>query len=202
MDATSFAPVATSRPGIYVCGALAGPKDIPYSVMEASAAAGAAASELSDQRFTLVQQKTYPPERNVAQEPPRIGVFICNCGINIGGVIRVPEVAEYARSLPHVVHVEENLYTCSQDTQDRMSEIIAEKGLNRVVVAACSPRTHEPLFQETLINASLNKYLFEMANIRNQDSWVHAQEPEVATEKAKDLVRMAVAKSALLAPLQ
>ena len=113
--------------------------------MEASAAAGAAASELSDQRFTLVPEKTYPPERNVAQEPPRIGVFVCNCGINIGGVIRVPEVAEYARSLPHVVHVEENLYTCSQDTQDRMSEIIAEKGLNRVVVAACSPRTHEAL---------------------------------------------------------
>jgi len=202
VKATSFAPVATSRPGIYVCGALAGPKDIPYSVMEASAAAGAVASELSDQRFTLVQQKTYPPERNVAQEPPRIGVFICNCGTNIGGIIRVPQVAEYARGLPHVVHVEENLYTCSQDTQDRMSEIIAEKGLNRVVVAACSPRTHEPLFQETLINASLNKYLFEMANIRNQDSWVHAQEPDVATEKAKDLVHMAVAKSALLTPLQ
>ncbi len=201
IDATSFTPVATSKPGIYVCGALAGPKDIPYSVMEASAAAGAVASELSDRRFTLVQEKTYPPERHVAQEPPRIGVFVCNCGINIGGVIKVPEVTEYARTLPHVVHVEENLYTCSQDTQDRMSEIIAEKGLNRVVVAACSPRTHEPLFQETLINASLNKYLFEMANIRNQDSWVHAQEPEVATEKAKDLVRMAVAKSALLAPL-
>ncbi len=200
-SAASFAPVASSRPGIYVCGALAGPKDIPYSVMEASAAAGAAASELSDQRFTLVQKKTYLPERNVAQEPPRIGVFICNCGTNIGGTIKVPEVAEYARSLPHVVHVEENLYTCSQDTQDRMSEIIAEKGLNRVVVAACSPRTHEPLFQETMNNASLNKYLFEMANIRNQDSWVHAQEPEVATEKAKDLVRMAVTKSALLAPL-
>jgi len=202
VDATSFAPVATSKPGIYACGALAGPKDIPYSVMEASAAAGAAASELSDQRFTLVTQKTYPPERNVAQEPPRIGVFICNCGINIGGTIKVPEVAEYARSLPHVVHVEENLYTCSQDTQDRMSEIIAEKGLNRVVVAACSPRTHEALFQETMNNAALNKYLFEMANIRNQDSWVHAQEPEVATAKAKDLVRMAVVKSALLAPLQ
>ncbi len=202
VKAGSFAPVASSRPGIYVCGALAGPKDIPYSVMEASAAAGAAASELSDQRFTLVQQKTYPPERDVAQEPPRIGVFVCNCGINIGGVIRVPEVAEYARTLPHVVHVEENLYTCSQDTQDRMNEIIAEKGLNRVVVAACSPRTHEALFQETMNNASLNKYLFEMANIRNQDSWVHAQEPEVATEKAKDLVRMAVAKSTLLTPLQ
>ncbi|MCX5893679.1 MAG: FAD-dependent oxidoreductase, partial [Deltaproteobacteria bacterium] len=202
VEASSFAPVATSKAGIYVCGALAGPKDIPYSVMEASAAAAAAASGLSSQRFSLVKQKTYPPERNVAQEPPRIGVFVCNCGINIGGVIKVPEVAEYARTLPNVVHVEENLYTCSQDTQDRMSEIIAEKGLNRVVVAACSPRTHEPLFQETMNNARLNKYLFEMANIRNQDSWVHAQEPELATQKAKDLVRMAVAKSTLLDPLQ
>ncbi len=201
VNATSFAPVATSRPGVYVCGALAGPKDIPYSVMEASAAAGAAATRLSDRRFTQVTAKTYPPERQVAQEPPRIGVFICNCGINIGGVVDVHQVAEYARTLPHVVFVEENLYTCAQDTQDRMSAIIAEQGLNRVVVAACSPRTHEALFQETMNNAGLNKYLFEMANIRNHDSWVHAQTPELATAKAKDLVRMAVAKAALLDPL-
>ncbi len=201
ITASSFAPVATSRPGVYVCGALAGPKDIPYSVMEASAAAGAAASTLSDQRFTQVLEKTYPAERDVTQEPPRIGVFVCNCGINIGGVVDVHQVAEYARTLPQVVHVEENLYTCAQDTQDRMSEIIAEQGLNRVVVAACSPRTHEALFQETLNNAGLNKYLFEMANIRNHDSWVHAQTPDLATQKAKDLVRMAVAKAALLGPL-
>jgi heterodisulfide reductase subunit A2 len=199
---TSFAPVAASRPGIYVCGAAAGPKDIPYSVMEASAAAAAAAGELSSARFSLVTEKTYPPERDVSWEKPRIGVFVCNCGINIGSVVKVPEVAEYARSLPHVVYVEENLYTCSQDTQDKLSEVIQEHGLNRVVVAACSPRTHEPLFQETMNNAGLNKYLFEMANIRNHDSWVHAQEPEVATQKAKALVAMAVAKSALLNPLK
>ena len=152
--------------------------------------------------LTQVREKTYPPEREVKDEPPRIGVFVCNCGINIGGVVRVPEVAAYARTLPHVVHVEENLYTCSQDTQDRMREIIEEHGLNRVVVAACSPRTHEPLFQETLSNSRLNKYLFEMANIRNHDSWVHAQDPDAATRKAKDLVRMAVAKAALLSPLK
>jgi heterodisulfide reductase subunit A len=199
---TSFAPVAASRPGIYVCGAAAGPKDIPYSVMEASAAAAAAAGELSSARFSLVTEKTYPPERDVSWEKPRIGVFVCNCGINIGSVVKVPEVAEYARSLPHVVYVEENLYTCSQDTQDKLTEVIKEHGLNRVVVAACSPRTHEPLFQETMNNAGLNKYLFEMANIRNHDSWVHAQEPEVATQKAKALVAMAVAKSALLNPLK
>jgi heterodisulfide reductase subunit A2 len=199
---TSFAPVAASRPGIYVCGAAAGPKDIPYSVMEGSAAAAAAAGELSSVRFSQVTEKTYPPERDVSLEKPRIGVFVCNCGINIGSVVKVPEVAEYARSLPHVVYVEENLYTCSQDTQDKLTDVIKEHGLNRVVVAACSPRTHEPLFQETMNNAGLNKYLFEMANIRNHDSWVHAQEPEVATQKAKALVAMAVAKSSLLNPLQ
>jgi len=199
---SSFAPVTASRPGVYVCGAAAGPKDIPYSVMEASAAAAAAAGELSPARFSLVSTKTYPPERDVSREEPRIGVFVCNCGINISGVVNVSEVAAHARSLPHVVYVEENLYTCSQDTQDKLTEVIREHGLNRVVVAACSPRTHEPLFQETMNNAGLNKYLFEMANIRNQDSWVHAQEPEIATRKAKDLVTMAVAKSALLNPLQ
>lgn len=199
---TSFAPVAASRPGIFVCGAAAGPKDIPYSVMEASAAAAAAAGELSPARFSLVTEKTYPAERDVSWEEPRIGVFVCNCGINIGSVVKVPEVAEYARTLPHVVYVEENLYTCSQDTQDKLTEVIKEHGLNRVVVAACSPRTHEPLFQETMNNAGLNKYLFEMANIRNHDSWVHAQNPDVATQKAKDLVAMAVAKSTLLNPLK
>ncbi|MDY7038090.1 MAG: FAD-dependent oxidoreductase, partial [Thermodesulfobacteriota bacterium] len=143
-----------------------------------------------------------PSERDITREPSRIGVFICNCGINIGGVVRIPEVAEFAKTLPDVVYVEENLFTCSQDTQDKMTQVIRGKGLNRVVVAACTPRTHEGLFQETLINAGLNKYLFEMANIRNHDSWVHADDPDAATEKAKDLVRMAVAKTDLLSPLQ
>ena len=198
---SSFSPVATSRPGIYVCGALAGPKDIPLSVMEASAAACAAASKLSSARGTLVVDKEIPRPLDVRGEIPRIGVFVCSCGINIAGVVDVQQVSEYARSLPYVTYVGNNLFTCSQDTQDKMAELIKEQGLNRIVVAACTPRTHEPLFQETLQAAGLNKYLFDMANIRNQDSWVHGNDPQQATAKAKDLVRMAVAKASLLQPL-
>jgi heterodisulfide reductase subunit A len=202
IQSDSFHPVATSKPGIYACGAFTGPKDIPQSVMEASAAACAAIEKLAPARNTLTISVEAPAEKDVTRQPPRIGVFVCNCGINIGGVVDVPGVVEYARSLPNVVYVEENLFTCSQDTQDRITEIIEKKALNRVVIAACSPRTHEALFQETVINAGLNKYLVEMANIRNHDSWVHANDPDAATQKAKDLVRMAVAKTALLSPLQ
>ena len=198
----SFSPVETSRPGIYVCGAFQGPKDIPYSVMQASAAACAAGCSLADARGTLTKEIPSVPERNIGGEPPRIGVFVCNCGINIGGIVRVPEVAEVASTLPNVVHVEENLFTCSQDTQDNMKKVIQEHKLNRIVVAACSPRTHEPLFHETLTQAGLNKYLFEMANIRNQCSWVHSSDRDSATEKAKGLVAMAVAKANRLDPLQ
>lgn len=198
---SSFSPVQTSRPGIYACGVLQGPKDIPSSVMEASAVAGAAASKLSDARHTLVHEKTFPPERDIREEPTRIGVFVCNCGVNISNVVRVPEVVEYAKTLPNVAYVQENLFSCSQDAQDKLVRVIKEQNLNRVVVAACSPRTHEPLFQETLRNSSLNKYLFEQANIRDQCSWVHASDPDRATEKAKDLVRMAVARAALIEPL-
>ena len=198
---SSFTPVATTRPGVYVCGVLQGPKDIPLSVMEASAAAGAAASKLSGSRNTLVREKTFPQERDVSSEPPRIGVFVCNCGINISSVVRVPEVVEYAKTLPNVVYVQENLFSCSQDAQDRLVQVIKEQNLNRVVVAACSPRTHEPLFQETVRNSGLNKYLFEQANIRDQCSWVHAAEPDAATEKAKDLVRMGVSRAQLIEPL-
>jgi len=202
VQTSSFQPVATSRPGIYACGAFTGPKDIPQSVMEASAAACAATEALSVARHTRTRAIQIPAQRDVSREAPRIGVFVCNCGINIGGIVKVAEVAEYAKTLPGVSHVEENLFTCSQDTQDKMKEVIREKGLNRVVVAACTPRTHEVLFQETLINAGLNKYLMEMANIRNHDSWVHADDPEAATQKAKDLVRMALAKAAFSTPLQ
>jgi heterodisulfide reductase subunit A len=190
-----FTPVATSKPGIYVAGCFQGPKDIPYSVMEASAAAAAASTDLASARGTLKKVKEYPPERDVSGQEPRVGVFVCNCGINIGAVVKVPEVAEFARSLPNVTYVQENLFSCSQDAQDQMAEIIKEQDLNRVVMASCSPRTHEPLFQETMSNAGLNKHLFEMANIRDQDSWVHSSDPDAATEKAKDLVAMAVAKA-------
>jgi len=198
---TTFEPVATSKHGVFACGAFNGPKDIPLSVMEASAAACAASANLSDVRHTLTTKPVPPELRNIAGEPPRVGVFVCNCGINIGGIVKVPELVEYSKSLPYVVYTEESLFTCSQDTQDRIKETIKKHNINRVVVAACTPRTHEPLFQETMQAAGLNKYLFEMANIRNQNSWVHSDAPELATEKAKDLVRMAVAKSALLEPL-
>ncbi len=201
VETSSFEPVSTSRAGIYVCGAFQGPKDIPESVMEASASAGAVSASLAAARNTLTAAHAHPDERDVASEEPRIGVFVCHCGVNIGGVVNVPEVKEYARSLPHVIHVDENLFSCSQDTQTEIKRVIEEYNLNRFVVASCSPRTHEPLFQETLREAGLNQYLFEMANIRDQCSWVHANEPEKATEKAKDLVRMAVAKADLIQPL-
>ena len=196
-----FAPVSTSREGVYVCGALQGPKDIPSSVTEASAAAWAAGAKLAEARWEDTKILEMPPERDVTLEEPRIGVFVCNCGINIGGVVDVPAVKEYASTLPNVVFTDENLFTCSQDTQDKIKEKITQEGLNRVVVASCSPKTHEGLFMETLEACGLNKYLFEMANIRNQDSWIHSHNPDIATEKAKDLVRMAVARASNLRPL-
>ncbi|MBF0226959.1 MAG: FAD-dependent oxidoreductase [Desulfobacterales bacterium] len=198
---TGLAPVSTNKEGVFVCGAFQEPKDIPQSVMEASAASSAASSILSEARGTMTKTKDLPPEIDITNVDARIGVFVCNCGINIGGVADVPAVRDYAKSLPYVVHVEDNLFTCSQDTQDKMKEVIKEKNLNRVVVASCSPRTHEPLFQETIRDAGLNKYLFEMANIRDQNTWVHMNDHEKATNKAKDLVRMAVAKASLIVPL-
>ena len=199
---STFEPTSTSRKGIYVCGAFQEPKDIPETVAQASAAAAEASSLLADARGTLVAEKKYVPEKNVNYEGPRVGAFICHCGINIGGIVDVPAVVEYARTLPDVVYAEANLYTCSQDTQDHIKKVIEENRLNRVVVASCTPRTHEPLFQDTIREAGLNRYLFEMTNIRDQCSWVHMQQPKEATEKSKDLVRMAVAKAALLEPLQ
>ena len=201
-SASSFEPVQTSKPGIFVCGAFQGPKDIPQSVIESSASAAAVESSLAEARFSLTRTKEIPEELDVRGEPPRIGVFVCHCGSNIAGVVDVAAVAEYARTLPDVAYVEDNLFSCSQDTQEKMTQVIKEQKLNRVVVAACTPRTHEPLFQETVSNAGINKYLFEMSNIRNQCSWVHSGEPEAATEKSKDLVRMAVARVALLEPLR
>ncbi|MGA8345643.1 MAG: FAD-dependent oxidoreductase, partial [Candidatus Sulfotelmatobacter sp.] len=197
----TFRPAESSREGIFVAGPFAEPKDIPETVMQASAAAAQVLSLLREARGTLITPKVYPPEREVKGEEPRIGVFVCHCGTNIAGVVNVPDVVEYAKTLPNVVYAENNLYTCSNDTQDRIKEKIAEHHLNRVVVASCTPRTHEPLFRNTLAEAGLNPYLFEMANIRDQCSWVHMHEPEKATQKSKDLVRMALAKARLLQPL-
>ncbi len=200
-EADELSPVETSVPGIFICGAFSGPKDIPDSIAQASGAAGKVAAMLSKERGKLVKKKEYPPEKDVSKKEPRIGVFVCHCGINIGSVVNVPEVLEYASKLPNVVYTERNLYTCSGDTQKKIKEMIEKHDLNRVVVASCTPRTHEPLFQNTCREAGLNKYLFEMANIRDQCSWVHRLEPERATEKAKDLVRMSIAKAATLEPL-
>ncbi len=197
----SFNPVKTSRPGIFVCGACQGPKDIPTSVVDSSAAAGVAGSLLAESRWSKTKVEETPKQRNIIGDAVRVGVFVCRCGTNIAGIVDVPAVVDFAKGLPGVVFVEDNMFSCSQDTQDKMSSVIQEQGLNRVVVAACTPKTHEPLFQETLINAGLNKYLFEMVNIRNQCSWVHKDTPESATLKAKDLVRMAVTKAGLLEPL-
>ncbi len=201
VSTTCFEPVLTSRPGIYISGAFEGPNDIPSSVVESSAAAGVAGTRLSGSRWSLTKVKEIPEEIDVRGEPIRTGVFICRCGTNIGGVVDVPSVVDSARNMPGVVYAEDNMFSCSQDTQEKIARVIKEERLNRLVVAACTPKTHEPLFQETVTDAGINKYLFEMANIRNQCSWVHAADPELATEKAKDLVRMAIAKVSLLEPL-
>jgi len=196
-----FAPVATSKPGIYTCGVFQGPKDIPGSITEASAAAAAATSKLAEARGSDSIKIEVPKEIDVMGDTPRIGVFVCNCGINIGGIVDVSAVQEHAATLPNVVFTDQNLFTCSQDTQDMIKKKIKEHRLNRVVVASCSPKTHESMFMETLEACGLNKYLFEMANIRNQNSWIHSKMPETATKKAKDLVQMAVARAATLYPL-
>ncbi|MGC8657704.1 MAG: FAD-dependent oxidoreductase [Desulfomonilaceae bacterium] len=199
---SSFEPVSTNRDGIYVAGMFQGPKDIPQTVMEASAAAGASSKLLTSARNTLAVKQEFPPQRDVSGEEPRIGVFICRCGINIANVVDVPRVVEHVKTLPNVVFADEKLFTCSQDTQEQFLEIIKEHNLNRVVVSACSPRTHEPMFQLTMEKAGLNPYLFTMTNIRDQCSWVHAHDKESATRKAMDLARMAVARARRLAPLQ
>jgi heterodisulfide reductase subunit A2 len=197
----SFEPVQTSKPGIFVGGTFESPKDIPQSVIESSACAAMAEQILGKSRGLMARVQEMPKETDIQGDPARIGVFVCHCGTNIAGFLDVPDIVEYAKTLPHVDYVEDNLFSCSQDTQEQITRVIKEKNLNRIVVAACTPRTHEPLFQETVLNAGINKYLFEMANIRNQCSWVHSTDREAATQKAKDLVRMAVSKVGLLAPL-
>ena len=196
-----FQPLQTSRAGIYAVGPFREPKDIPESVTEASGAAALAGGLLAPARGSLITPAYYPAERDISQEEPRVGVFVCHCGSNIGGFLDVPGVADYARSLPNVVHAEDNLYTCSQDSIKRITEKTKELGLNRVVVASCTPLTHEPLFQDSIRQAGLNPFLFDMANIRNQCSWVHSHNADIATEKAKELVRMAAARAARLEPL-
>ncbi len=200
VDVNTFRPVDTKNPAVFACGSISGPKDIPESVMEASGAASAAAALLGGLPRKELRVE-YPPERDLRGEPPRVGVFVCRCGINIGSTVDVPALVEYVLNLPRVRHCQEFLFACAQDSQKTIKAAIEEKGLNRVVVCACTPRTHEALFQKTLRMAGLNPYLFEFCNIREQCSWVHQKEPGRATEKAKDLARNAVARVIPAEPL-
>jgi heterodisulfide reductase subunit A2 len=195
-------PMETSRPGIFISGAFQGPIDIPESVVSASGASSQCGELLDFRRGKLSKERVYPPERDVSGEEPRVGVYVCHCGANIGRIVNVPSTVDYALTLPNVVHAEESLFICSTDSAKRLADSIREKGLNRVVVAACTPRTHEPLFRDTLREAGINQYFYDMANIREHCSWVHSKEKEDATKKAKDIIRMSVARAQFLEPLQ
>lgn len=200
--AVSSNPMQTTRPGILVSGAFQGPMDIPESVFTASGAGSQCAELLDYRRGKLTKERVYPPETDVAKEDPRIGVFVCHCGANIGRVVDVPSTVEYALTLPNVVYAQEQLFSCATNSAKEITDMIKEKGLNRVVIAACSPRTLEPLFRDTLREAGINQYFCEMANIREHNSWVHSKEKEAATQKAKDITRMSVARACHLEPLQ
>jgi len=195
-------PIETTRPGIFVSGAFQGPLDIPESVFSASGAGSQCGEYLNHRRGKLSKERIYPTEKDVSEDEPRIGVFVCHCGANIGRVVDVPSTVDYVKNLPNVVHAEEQLFSCATDSAQSITETVREKGLNRVVVAACSPRTLEPLFRDTLREAGINQYFLEMANIREHCSWVHAREKELATEKAKDITRMSIARACHLEPLQ
>ncbi|MDF9407191.1 CoB--CoM heterodisulfide reductase iron-sulfur subunit A family protein [Pelotomaculum isophthalicicum JI] len=197
-----FNPMETTRPGIYISGAFQGPVDIPESVVTASGAGSQCGELLDYRRGNLSTQRVYPPERDVSQEEPKVGVYVCHCGANIGRIVDVPSAVEYAKTLPNVVHSDENLFICSTEAAAMLAKDIRERGLNRVVVAACTPRTHEPLFRDTLREAGINQYYFDFANIREHCSWVHSKEKEEATKKAKEIIRMAVARASHLEPLQ
>jgi heterodisulfide reductase subunit A2 len=195
-------PIETTRSGVFVSGAFQGPVDIPESVVTASGANALTGALLKHRRGKLAKARIYPPERDTSKEDVRIGVFVCHCGANIGRVVNVPGVVEYATTLPNVVHAEEGLFICSTDAAEQISNTIREKGINRVCVAACTPKTHEPLFRDTLREGGINQYFFDMANIREHCSWVHSKQKEEATRKAKDIVRMSVARATNLEPLE
>jgi heterodisulfide reductase subunit A2 len=194
-------PMKTSRPGFYISGAFQGPLDIPESVVTASGAGSNCGELLNYRRGDLSRERIYPPERDVSGEEPKIGIFVCHCGANIGRIVNVPETVEYCKTLPNVVHAQEQLFSCATNCAEEITDMIKEKGLNRVIVAACSPRTLEMLFRDTLREAGLNQYYYEMANIREHCSWVHPKEKEEATQKAKDIIRMSLARSRHLEPL-
>jgi len=196
-----YEPLQTSRQGIYAIGPFREPKDITDSIIEASGAAAAAGAFLSRSRNTLTRAEYFPEARDISGEEPRIAVFICHCGKNIANTVDVKAVGEYAGGLPNVVHTEQTVYACSQDSIAHITEKLEQTGANRLVIASCSPLTHGPLFENSIRTAGLNPYLFDMANIRNHCSWVHADDKEKATAKAKDLVRMSSARTSHLGPL-
>ncbi len=198
---SDFSPVSTSMPGVYVCGVCGGPKDIPETMIEASAAACMASKDLATMSIDSETETDLPPERDVSGEEPRIGVFVCDCGQEIGGVIDVESLVAYAGTLPCVTHAEAIGHGCSRESLARIRDSALKDRLNRVVIGACSPRTHERLFRDNMRRVGLNKYLLEMANIRDQDAWVHADDPQEATYKAQDLIRMTAASAALSRPL-
>jgi heterodisulfide reductase subunit A2 len=195
-------PMTTTRPGVFVSGGFQGPIDIPESVFSAGGAASQIGELLDYRRGNLARERIYPPERDVSAEEPRIGIFVCHCGANIGRIVNVPETVEYCKTLPNVVHAQEQLFSCATNSAQQITDMTKEKGLNRVIVAACSPRTLEPLFRDTVREAGINQYYFEMANIREHNSWVHSKEKEEATRKAKDIIRMSAARACRLEPLQ
>lgn len=189
--------------GIHFTGYSRKPKDIPSSVTEGSACAAKISEMLYPERFKKIKRVRYPREKRIGpNDAPRVGVLICRCGINIGGIVDCAQVVDYVKKLPYVVHAEDNMYSCSSDSQEQIKEMIKEYNLNRFIVASCTPRTHEKLFQNTLREAGLNPFLFELVNIRDQNSWVHQNEPEKATQKACDLIRMNLAKVVNLKPLK
>ena len=195
-------PIETTRPGIYISGAFHGPMDIPESVVTASGAGSQCGELLNFRRKKLSKKRVYPTEKDVSAEEPKIGVYVCHCGANIGRIVNVPATVEYAKTLPNVAHAEESLFICSTEAAAMLAKDIKERGLNRVIVAACTPRTHEPLFRDTLREAGINQYYYDMANIREHCSWVDSKEKEEATKKAQDIIRMSVARTRHLELLQ
>ena len=198
---SKLAPVETSRPGVYVAGIYGGPKDIPETVIQGSGASARAMALLGKSRGREIEEVILPPERDVAGEEPKVGVIVCHCGINIAGTVDVKKVAEAAAGQPGVAHAETIIYACAPDGQQKIRDLVSEKGLNRVVVASCTPRTHSPLFQDTIREVGLNKFLFELADIREQCSWCHKEDKDAATAKAIEITNMTVAKTRLLDPV-
>jgi heterodisulfide reductase subunit A len=199
VDGNLGSPLHTPKEGIYVCGCAAGINDVSDSVSQASGAAAEAEKYVAKYRLEEVPQEIKEFDTS---GPPRIGVFLCHCGINIAGVLDVGAMEEYTKTIPDVVYVEKNTFLCADEGQRLIQEKIIEHGLNRVVAAACTPRTHEPIFRESCHQVGLNPYLFEMVNVRDQCSWVHTNVPELATQKAIDLIKMSIARARRLQPLQ